>query len=883
MRRRTGSPWVACAFVIALSAGARGDGTFSGAADPSGVEGRRTDLVPKGTTVDGVLGGRDLGHEEADFDPGVPPEGDYLGWAAYTRDGGRLLVTNRLTDNVTVFDGETGAFVANIDVGTFPGGIATSDDYAVVACAFSDDVYVIDLSDGFVAAVVPTGEQPWVVRISPDQRYAYVACDIDDVCEVIDLQTLSHVGTVTEFPVALLTFSFGSENGRNAYTFTDFEVTSDGGHLVVGDWDDSVLFFDASTGSVAHAVTGVPNCATVELSGDGSTVVAVSTSNPAQVHQIDVASHALATSVTIPGHTISITYDAGVNGDGSKAFVALSGNASGIVRFPTSDTTIIPSTYTPFWIGTSPDHALAIGGQFRFSVVDFATETVLGQHQGNTQDRGAVSPVGSRVAGMDPLRHEGVYFYDYAIPSAPSYLGTTVSGADPEVDAPRRVALTSDGSRAVVANVLSGNVVILDVDHLIVETTLPIGDRVQDVAITSDDAWAVVCGFETGSVFIIDLATNSVAAEVPAGARAGVVTLTPDDAYAYVGNISANTVSVIALDGASSHEVAEFPCGVIGVSWVGYGVLSDVKASPSGEAVLVAASFDDAVKVVDTDTQGIVASLDVGDFPLQIAFDGDGDYAVVTNLLADSYSILHVDGAASSVVGTFPTGDGPLRLAYNLVLGRVGIGNHQAGTLVHIDPETGDVMGVEGYGGFGGILQVEFDAVDGRPIVLTGSDGVAPGHIHRAGEAIALPAVPAFFDYAGPGAIIPDGGLSEGGVALVVMPGPDYVTRVRWDPSGAPSVATVPLAERPVLLAPRPNPPRGSTRLRFVLPRDGEVELFVTDVSGRRVAMLAEGSFAEGEHSVTWETAGLARGVYHALLRVGGRNAGARKIVAGGF
>ena len=86
----------------------------------------------------------------------------------FTPDGSRFLVAQRETNNVTVFDWSTMAPLATVDVGTGPGGIACSADYAVVACGFSDEVYVIDLDDYTVVAVIPTGEQPWVVRVSPD-------------------------------------------------------------------------------------------------------------------------------------------------------------------------------------------------------------------------------------------------------------------------------------------------------------------------------------------------------------------------------------------------------------------------------------------------------------------------------------------------------------------------------------------------------------------------------------------------------------------------------------------------------------------------------------------------------------------------------------------
>lgn len=837
----------------------------------------------RGQTVADVLAPEGPWRNTTDIDPGQAPEGDYLGWASFTTaaDGAaRILATNRLTDNVTVFDWTTMSVLANIDVGDYPAGIATTDDYAIVACAFSDEVYLLDLDDYSVAAVIPTGEQPWVVRVSPDQQYAYVACDIDDTCEVINLTTLSHELTITGFPVALYTFGWNSENGRNFVGFTGFQVTPDGGHLVVGDWGDQVLFFNTATGAIDHTIAGVENCINIDLAGDGTRAVALSSTSPLQVHQIDLATPALEQTVVISGVSLGMAYNAAVNLDGSKAFVSISGNQSAIVRFATGDYVTFSNTYSPFWIGVSPDHQYAISGQYRFSIIDFANETLVGQHQGNAQNIGAVASVGYRAIGFDPARHEGLYYYDYTNPASPQYVGTVDSGEEPEGDAPRRVAITPDGTRAVVTNVLSDNATVVNLQTQAVEAILPMGDRVQDVAITSDGAYAVVCCFESSSVKLINLATLTVDAEVPAGARAGVISISPDDAFAYVGNISANTVSVIALDGAASYEVTEVYCGVIGVSWAAYGVSSDVECSPSGEEVLIAASFDDQVKVLDTQTNTIVASLPVGDFPLQIAFDDTGDYAVVTNYSGDTYSVIQVDGAASTVVGTFaaPGGDGPLRLAYNSVTGEMGIGHYSSGTLARVDPETGAFLGNQFFSGYGPLIDVAYDRIDGEVLVLTSSTGDEPGHLHRGDEVFTLPATPAYLAFAGPDAILPSD--RSNGVAAVAMPGPDWLTVVSWDTSDAPTVSNLPLDARGwgSLDVPRPNLIRSGTRFHYRLARPAPVNLRVVDLQGREVARPFEGHQTAGEHDLRWAAGDLPAGVYQAVLEVAGRRIGSQRL-----
>ena len=72
------------------------------------------------------------------------------------------------------------------------------------------------------------------------------------------------------------------------------------------------------------------------------------------------------------------------------------------------------------------------------------------------------------------------------------------------------------------------------------------------------------------------------------------------------------------------------------------------------------------------------------------------------------------------------------------------------------------------------------------------------------------------------------------------------------------------------LLAPAPNPFRGSTRLRFRLDAPGDVSLEVFDALGRRVARLA-GTFGAGEHPVPLDGAALAPGAYLVRLAAAGQ------------
>ena len=92
------------------------------------------------------------------------------------------------------------------------------------------------------------------------------------------------------------------------------------------------------------------------------------------------------------------------------------------------------------------------------------------------------------------------------------------------------------------------------------------------------------------------------------------------------------------------------------------------------------------------------------------------------------------------------------------------------------------------------------------------------------------------------------------------------------DGGAPPPPAALPTALR--LAEPSPNPFNPATVIRFELPEPARVTLTVHDLRGRRVATLAAGDYAAGEHAVTWrgmDDAGRPQsaGVYFVRLRAG--------------
>ncbi len=66
-----------------------------------------------------------------------------------------------------------------------------------------------------------------------------------------------------------------------------------------------------------------------------------------------------------------------------------------------------------------------------------------------------------------------------------------------------------------------------------------------------------------------------------------------------------------------------------------------------------------------------------------------------------------------------------------------------------------------------------------------------------------------------------------------------------------------------------PNPFNARTTIGFELEAEADIELTVYDLAGAKVAVLADGYFNAGSHSVNWNAAEVSSGVYYCTLRKG--------------
>jgi flagellar hook assembly protein FlgD len=66
-----------------------------------------------------------------------------------------------------------------------------------------------------------------------------------------------------------------------------------------------------------------------------------------------------------------------------------------------------------------------------------------------------------------------------------------------------------------------------------------------------------------------------------------------------------------------------------------------------------------------------------------------------------------------------------------------------------------------------------------------------------------------------------------------------------------------------------PNPSTGETSIDYTLANAGVVNLNVTDLTGKVIYTINEGTVAEGTHAVSFDAANFANGVYYVTLTAG--------------
>lgn len=269
--------------------------------------------------------------------------------------------------------------------------------------------------------------------------------------------------------------------------------------------------------------------------------------------------------------------------------------------------------------------------------------------------------------------------------------------ATPEVgDGPTAVVISSDGTRAYVANTDGDTITVLDgVDGTMVRT-IEVGDQPVALALNSTGSvlyvgtagdnsvvaidtttWAVgdpvvVPGAPTGiavsagddKVFVTDASDTLTMIDVATGETTSFnvdplgLALSPDNRYLYLANSAEQALTIFDLQNpAGSHPnigVGGTPSGVVVI----------------GDKVYVTVTDTDKVAIIDRANNNAITFVDVGDQPRGIDVTDDGR-VYVANFGSDNVAI--IDTANNNAVSFVDVGDGPYDVEINPVTNTVTI------------------------------------------------------------------------------------------------------------------------------------------------------------------------------------------------------------------
>lgn len=302
--------------------------------------------------------------------------------------------------------------ISSIDFGPF----------AYVANSLDDTVSVINTATNTVVGLIPVGNNPVGIAITPDGTRAYVTNFLSGSVSVINTATNTVIGTILVL-----------------FLPKGIAITPDGARAYVANTGSAaVSVIDTATNTVIGAPIPVGDGPSdIAITPDGTRAYVTNT-NDGTVSVIDTATNSV---VGVP-----IPVGVGPQGiaimpNGARAYVADAGSDTiSVIDIATNTViTTIPTLDNPQEVAITPDGRFAFvtnAGADRVSVIDTSTNL-------------RVFPLAT-IVGDNPIG----------------------------------IAITPDGSRAYVSNFNDGNVSVIDIATNTVTGTVPVGFGPQGIAIT---------------------------------------------------------------------------------------------------------------------------------------------------------------------------------------------------------------------------------------------------------------------------------------------------------------------------------------------------------------------------------------------------------------
>jgi YVTN family beta-propeller protein len=219
------------------------------------------------------------------------------------------------------------------------------------------------------------------------------------------------------------------------------------------------------------------------------------------------------------------------------------------------------------------------------------------------------------------------------------------SGSDPE-----NFDLSKDGSQIFVSNEDDSKASLVDVTAGKVTKNFPMGEEPEGVRVTPDGRLVYITSEDTGTISILDIAAGKIIKTLKVGRRPRNVVFVPDGLRAYIN--AENDGTVVVVDTEKLESVQTIRLGEQGVIKP-MGLL----LSPDAKALYVSTGRGHKIFVIDTSTNTVSTSFEVGERPWGMALSPDGKTLYTANGPSNDVSV--VDLASQRVVRKIKVGRGP--------------------------------------------------------------------------------------------------------------------------------------------------------------------------------------------------------------------------------
>jgi YVTN family beta-propeller protein len=268
------------------------------------------------------------------------------------------------------------------------------------------------------------------------------------------------------------------------------------------------------------------------------------------------------------------------------------------------------------------------------------------------------SPTG---IGVNPKRNE-VYIVNSGSASVSVIDAQTnsVVATIPARKTPYFIDVDADGARAYVANSGSNNVSVIDLDKRREIAAIGVGESPGMARIAPDENSLVVTNRVGGSVTIIDPRTFGVRNVFTGCPGATDAVILPDSSKAFIACSGGHQVMALALARKTPATPAEANDHLLAVLDVGKTPVN-LALKPDGGEIFVSNFDSDTVSEISTSTEEVGGAYGIGPHPSRGVVSADNSTLWVSNFGADTIGVYGIDDGKR--IGSVDVGDGPDALA----------------------------------------------------------------------------------------------------------------------------------------------------------------------------------------------------------------------------